>query len=416
MLNKLKKAVNRNKRIITNFSYLSVLQLFNILSPLIAYPFLIKVLGTETYGLVIFSQAVVGYLVILVAFGFNITATKKVSIHRDDKNKLSEIISSVLIVKTALLVISFLIMSGMLIYIEQAKNYETLFFLTMWMVLYDVIFPQWYFQGIEKMKYITYITLVSRVTFLGFIFVIIKSADDYLYYPIINGIGALISGIISLYIIFWKHKIKFNYQPINKLKFYLKDALTIFISTVSINLYKSTNKVVVGAFLGMGEVAYYDLAEKIINIAKIPQNILSQTIFPKISSDRNISFVKKIFNISILFNILLYIVIVILAEPVVLFLGGVQMLPAVIVIYILGFTVPILALGNIFGFQSLVAFGYVKEFTKVVLIAGVLYFTQLLSLWLTLGFTIISISIINVSTEILTTIYLFIICKKRKVW
>ena len=160
MLNKLKKAVSQNKRIISNFSYLSVLQLFNILSPLIAYPFLIKALGKETYGLVIFAQAVVGYLVILVAFGFNITATKKVSIHRDDKNKLSEIISSVLIVKTALLVISFLMMSGMLIYIEQAKNYETLFFLTMWMVLYDVIFPQWYFQGIEKMKYITYITLV----------------------------------------------------------------------------------------------------------------------------------------------------------------------------------------------------------------------------------------------------------------
>ena len=416
MLSKLKKAVSQNKRIISNFSYLSVLQLFNILSPLIAYPFLIKALGKETYGLDIFAQAVVGYLVILVAFGFNITATKEVSIHRDDKNKLSEIISSVLIIKTALLVISFLIMSGVLIYIEQAKNYETLFFLTMWMVLYDVIFPQWYFQGIEKMKYITYITLVSRVTFLGFIFVIIKSVDDYLYLPIINGIGALISGIISLYIIFWKHKIKFNCQPINKLKYYLKDALTIFISSVSINLYKSTNKVVVGAFLGMSEVAYYDLAEKIINIAKTPQNILSQTIFPKISSDRNMSFVKKIFNVSILFNILLYIVIVILAKPIVFFLGGVQMLPSVIIIYILGFTVPILAMGNIFGFQSLVAFGYVKEFAKVVVIAGVIYFTQLLSLWLTLGFTIISISIINVSTEILTTIYLFFLCKKRKLW
>ena len=67
-----------------------------MLLPLITYPYLIRVLGKEIYGLIVFAQAVVGYLVILVGFGFNISATKEISIHRDNKEKLNEIVSSVI--------------------------------------------------------------------------------------------------------------------------------------------------------------------------------------------------------------------------------------------------------------------------------------------------------------------------------
>lgn len=70
--------------LIRNFSYLSLLQVFNLILPLIVYPYLIRVLGKETYGLVVFAQSLVFYLVILVGFGFNISATKEVSIHRND--------------------------------------------------------------------------------------------------------------------------------------------------------------------------------------------------------------------------------------------------------------------------------------------------------------------------------------------
>ena len=81
--------------LIRNFSYLSLLQVFNLILPLIVYPYLIRVLGKETYGLVVFAQSLVFYLVILVGFGFNISATKEVSIHRNDSKKLGEIVSSV---------------------------------------------------------------------------------------------------------------------------------------------------------------------------------------------------------------------------------------------------------------------------------------------------------------------------------
>ena len=64
-----------------------------MLIPLLSYPYLIRVLGKETYGIIIFAQAIVGYFVILIGFGFNISATKEISINRDDKKKVSEIVS-----------------------------------------------------------------------------------------------------------------------------------------------------------------------------------------------------------------------------------------------------------------------------------------------------------------------------------
>jgi PST family polysaccharide transporter len=389
---------------------------FNLLLPLITYPYLIRVLGKETYGLVVFAQAIIGYLLILVGFGFNISATKDISIHRDNKEKLSEIVSSVLIIKSVFFILSLIILSVVLWFIPQAKGYEALFYLTMWMCLYDVLFPQWYFQGIERMKYITYITLVSRLIFLGLIFVFIHSPADYLFMPVISGIGAVIAGLVSLYIVFFIHKIKLAKQPLLVLKKYLKDSIPFFVSNVSVKIYVSTNKVIIGSFLGMTEVSYYDLGEKITSLLKIPQGLLSQTLFPKINKDKDIHFVKKAFFVSIAINIILFVGIVLFSKPIVMFLGGEQMLPAIWVVNILALSVPIIAMSNIFGIQLLVPFGYSKIFSQIIVASGIIYLIQLSIIWPLWGINIYSVSIISVTTEFFVTIIMYYFCKRYKLW
>lgn len=415
-ISRIKEKASTHKTLIQNFSYLSALQIFNMLIPLITYPYLIRILGKETYGLVIFAQAIIGYLVILVGFGFNISATKEVSTHRDNKEKLSEIVSNVLLIKGGLFLISMIILTTLIFFIPQAQEYKALFFLTMWMCLYDVIFPMWYFQGIEQMKYITYITLFSRLTFVALIFVFIHSPVDYLYIPIINGIGALLAGIISLYIIFARHKVKFGLQSYQNIRFYFKDSIPIFIATVSSNLYVNTNKVIVGTFLGMGEVAYYDLAEKLTTVLKIPQSILSQSLFPKISKEKNLYFIRQIFKVSVGLNIVLFLSLLVFSKYVIIILGGAQMLPSQTVVGIMAISVPIVAMSNIFGIQMLIPFGFNKDFSRVILTSGLFYICQILILWSTIGFSIISISIVTVITELFVTVYMFYYCKKYRLW
>ncbi len=415
-ISNIKEKVGTHKTLIQNFSYLSALQVFNMLVPLLTYPYLIRVLGKETYGLVVFAQAIIGYLVILVNFGFNISSTKEVSIHRNNKDKLNEIVSSTLIIKSVLFCVSIAILAILILVIPQMKESRMLFLLTMWMCLYEVIFPIWYFQGIERMKYITYLTLVSRLIFIGLIFVIIHNPSDYLFVPIINGIGALCAGIISLFIVFKTHSLEFRFQPYVILKKYFKDSIPIFLSNVSVRLYVGTNKVIVGAFLGMAEVSYYDLAEKVIAALKIPHGVLGQALFPKISKERNLHFIKRIFNLSLLLNLILFVVIIVSSKLIVQLLGGQEMLDAKTVLNILLITVPIVGMSNIFGIQMLIPFGYSKSFSRVIVSSGLIYMIQALIVWGTIGFSIISVALITVVTEIFVTTYMFYYCRKYKLW
>lgn len=384
--------------------------------PLLTYPYLIRVLGVDLYGRVVFAQAILGYFVILIDFGFNISATKEISVHRNNKNKLNEIVSSVFIIKGLLFVISVACFMVILNFIEQAENYKLLYYLTLYVCLNNWLFPIWYFQGLENMKYITLINLGSRSIFLVLIFVLIKSQNDYLYFPIINGVGVIISILTALFVIFFKHGIRLFLPDKSVLSYYLNESIPIFISNISIKVYVSSNKVLLGAFLGMGSVAFYDLAEKLVSMLRMPQGILSQVLFPKMSRERNLSFVRKVFTMSFFVNLGFYMFLLIFLKPIILLLGGEEMLAVIPTAIILGLTVPLTAMSNVFGVQLLLPFGYNREFSTVIVSSGLIYLILILSIWTFFEVSIENISLATVMTEAFVVAYMFYYCFKFNLW
>lgn len=132
------------KAIISNFSYLSLLELFGLFSPLVTYPYLIKVLGKDTYGAVVMAQSIAAYLVIIVNFGFNVSAAKDVSKHRGDHIALSHVVSSVFLLK------SFIFLAVAIIYISiilstDIVHYKSLYLFSLGLCIQEIYFPTWFF-------------------------------------------------------------------------------------------------------------------------------------------------------------------------------------------------------------------------------------------------------------------------------
>ncbi|MEO5990335.1 MAG: oligosaccharide flippase family protein, partial [Ferruginibacter sp.] len=119
-----------SKTLISNFVSLSALQGINLVLPLLILPYLVRVLGMELYGLIAFSTAFVYYFQVITDYGFNLTATREISIHRKNSLKVSEIYNSVMIIKLVLLVLSLFILSFIVFSFDKLSNNYEIYFLS----------------------------------------------------------------------------------------------------------------------------------------------------------------------------------------------------------------------------------------------------------------------------------------------
>ena len=396
--------VLNHKTVLQNLSYMTILQVIILLYPFLTYPYLIRVLGKELYGLVIFAQSVVGYFNILVGFGFDMSATRQVSINRGNTKKLGEIISSVIIIKSFLIIISFIGLYFIINLLPISEDKRILFYLTMWMCIYDMVFPTWYFQGIEKMKFITITTLISRTFFFGLIFLLIKGKSDFLYIPIINGVGALISGFIASYIIFIKHKIRFIIPKIETIIFYIKDSFPIFISNLSINIYLSSNKIFIGTFIGMADVAFYDLAEKIVKLLGVPIQLIGQVLYPKISNERNMKFLRKSFYLTFASISFIAIITFIFSSQIIYIIGGDEMLEANTVLRILILGIFPITISLFFANLNLLPWNLNNEYLKARMFTSIIYGSIIGILYFTSTYSLVTLAITVVLTECITAL------------
>ncbi len=402
----------RNKILIENFTFISALHITNLVLFLITVPYLFRVLGSKLYGLIVFAQALVVYFSIFINFGFNITATRDISINRDNPIKISEIVSSVLLIKIIFFGITLLLMYLFTIIIPDLKDHRNLFLFSMLSCLSDALFPVWYFMGIEKMKYITYINASTRIISTIFVFILIRSAINYVNYPLIMGTGTVAGAVVALIMVFMEKGIKFTLQKKETLVKYFSENLLYFISNVSTHIYTNANKIIVGSFLGMVEVAYYDIAEKVINILKVPYSLLGQTIFPKYSRDKNTGFIRKMFFLTIILTFLLICCLFLFSHLIVSVLSGTPDLNTVKVLRILSLTMLPISISLYYGEILLLANDLKLEYAKMRFTGLLIYLGLCIFLIFSGHLNARNIALTVVTVEVLIAIYSYLLSRK----
>lgn len=282
-----KKIITHRERkiVLSNFLSLTTLQGISYILPLIVIPYLIKVIGMEKFGLIAFAQSLVQYFMILTDYGFSLSATKAISLLGEHKKKVSAVFSSVMTVKLLFAAISFPALCAILYFFPKFREDWLVYILSFGTVVGSTLFPVWFFQGKEKMIYITLVNVLSGLAYVLFIFVFIKTPADYLLAPLLNSFFSIINGILGLYIAFRKFRIEFILQKYVTIKQELKTGWDIFISILSVNAYTTSRIFAVGLLTNNLITGYYSIAERIANIIQtFPMDSFTRAVFPRISN------------------------------------------------------------------------------------------------------------------------------------
>lgn len=339
MKQRLKQSFLSNKKVIENYFFMTVILLLNSMFGLLIYPYLIKTLGTESYGIFLFATTIANYFICFVGFGFDMYGLRMIAENPFSLSNKSEVLSNVFTTKIYLEIISIIIFIVLVLLFPTLKNDFLIYVICFLTTLVNVLFPTWYFQGIQKMKVVTYIQLLFKLLSLPFIFVYVREPSDIVLFSMIMTISSLLGAIYAFVHLFIFEKIKIRISSIKKVKKYIIES-QYFFYTNFLNIMKAqTLNLIVGIHFGMRDLAIYDLGAKIVQVPFLLTSSINGALFPKIVLNFNIQLLKKILFFERIVGVLCILSIVFFGKLAIKILGNDTMMDAYPIAVILSFTI-----------------------------------------------------------------------------
>ena len=183
------------KTLYKNMVSLGVLQVANYLIPFLVLPIISRVLGPSLFGSISYAQNIVTYLTLLINYGFEYSATRQISIARDDKKKTDAIFWSVIVAKTALLGISFLILAVLPVWMPRVACDPQLYVYTALMNIGIVFFPTWYLQGMQQMDKMAWANFFTKLLGAVLVLYFVREASAYRLYPLLMSLAGIVIGV-----------------------------------------------------------------------------------------------------------------------------------------------------------------------------------------------------------------------------
>lgn len=277
-----------NRTLIENFFSLSALQVVGLILPLITLPYVLRVVGFSNYGIIVLAASLIAYFQSVTDFSFKITATRDVAIFKHNQKKINLIYSKVITIKAIFLLLSYILITVIVLVYPPFREEMLVFFLSMPLLLGYALFPEWFFQGIEKMKYITFLNIGIKVFFTVCVFIFLKQKEDYWIYPFLQSAGFVGAGLVGQIILLRKYKLKFVFLKKRQIRNTIQENIPVFVNQFVPTLYNNTTTFLLGILTTTNLVGIYDAIKRIIDLAVKVINILSRVFFPLINRKKNV--------------------------------------------------------------------------------------------------------------------------------
>ncbi|MCM1530666.1 MAG: oligosaccharide flippase family protein [Bacteroides sp.] len=281
----LKEKIRNHKSLLESFLSLSVLNALVVLIPIVAMPYVLRVVGPANYGLYGFIYILVQYVLVFNNYGFDFSVTKEVAQHRGDAAYLNRIYNAVLGCRLLLFVAASAFFFALSPLILPTSTHRLMFLGGLTLVLGNTFTAVWLFQGMEKMRYLTLVNVFGKGIFLLLVFLTVKRPEHYVFLPLLDGLGYMAGGSASLLIARKQFGMRLRMPSWADMKTQFSAGAAIFGSTLGMTLYRKSNIFILRFFVGDAALGLYTAAEKVVTGLQSVVSPVSQALFPYLGHD-----------------------------------------------------------------------------------------------------------------------------------
>jgi len=268
------------RRAVKNFLSLSSAQIISQVIYFLIIVYLARTLGAANFGKISFAQAVVLYFMLIGDLGLSVLGVREVA---RDKGKIDSYASSIVSLRLALAVFSFILLLGFTSLINKSTEIKHLIIFYGFSLFSSALLIEWLFQGIEKMEFIGISRILNRLIFAALVLLFIRSSRQLLIIPYLWFGGALVAAVFLFYIFgrqFGRIRLRFN---LSLWKSLVRRALPMGAAFIMIQIYYNFDILMLGFMKGEEVVGWYNAAYKLIFLVLAFIPIFINVIFPLMS-------------------------------------------------------------------------------------------------------------------------------------
>ncbi|HEV2248837.1 MAG TPA: oligosaccharide flippase family protein, partial [Terriglobia bacterium] len=240
------RELSLDRALARNMASLYGVQFANYLLPLVTIPYLTRVLGPLTWGLVAFAQAFGAYASIGIEYGFHLSATRAVAKNRDSVGELANLVAGVMGAKMVLTAGAVIIALCLGAWIPLFHAHPAFLWAAVFWAVAQSFSMLWYYQGLERMRLVAVLDVAGKAAATAGIFIVVHHPADGWKVLALQGGGSLLSVVVAAAMVYRDVPIKLPGWRL--VRDTLRMGWSMFLFRGSMSLYGAGNAFILGLF------------------------------------------------------------------------------------------------------------------------------------------------------------------------
>lgn len=389
----------------SNALWLYAQQIALTLLPLVTLPYLSRVLGPESLGIVVFTQAFGFTLALVVDYGFHLSASREVAARREDPDRLADAVAGVQGAKALLCGACVALALAAWSLVPAFAEQPELLALGLLTALLQGMSPWWFLGGMEYMRKPAMYELGLR---LGTVAALLALVDDAGDAALVLAIYLVAQALSTVPLMAWMYRLVAWRAPTRALvSEAMRSGWVLFVASGAVVAYTSANVFLLGLLVPVAQVAFFAAADRVVRAGIRVLSAVMAAVYPRtsflVASDRA-DRADRLALVTLLaleaVAVLCALGLVVLAPLLVEVVFGPRFEPTVEVLRILAALLPLALAAAALGQLWLLPRGLERYPTRVTLLAGALSVGSMLLV--TPRFGIVGAAWALIAVEVLT--------------